>query len=372
VTISDSIAEQHAAKTGPLCARPVFILGIAERSGTNYLQDLLRLHPDCDVDGLELEEDHFVTYADLLTRYIDLASRHWKAWWGPEQLQKERDLVCECIGDGLVFYLRLQVRNRRVLTGKASADKPLQVLVTKTPDVTNLNLFFKLFPNADLLILVRDGRAVVESAVRTFYRSFAEEARQWATRAAAIRSFTESESNRGRRYLIVRYEDLYTKTEEELHRIMSFLRMDPAPYDFEAAVNLSVRGSSSLRREGAEWQKSFVAPGIHWKPVPKDPGFKPLERWSNWNSAQHQRFNWIAGKYLPVFGYEMKSNLRNRWLWTLWNMVLDTLPIEKAMHVWQKACREMEFASNKSDAARRLLSKLWSRIRPAKAGEEGF
>jgi len=367
----DSILEQHSPKTEPLCVRPVFILGITTRSGTTYLQDLLRLHPDCDVDGLELDEDHFVTYADLLMRYANLASKHWKAWWGLEQLQKERDLLCQCMGDGLVSYLHLQVRNRRVLTGKAPADKPLKVLVTKTPDVTNLDLFFKIFPNADLLILVRDGRAVVESAVRTFYRSFAEEARQWATRSAAIRRFTESESNRGRRYLVVRYEDLYTKTNEELHRIMSFLRLDPALYDFEAAINLPVRGSSSLRREGAESQESFVAPGIHWRPVPKNPDFRPLERWSNWSRAKHERFNWIAGEWLPVFGYEMRSNLGNRRLWAMWNTVLDTLPIEKVMHLWQKARREMEFASNKSHAALRLLSKLWSTIRPAKAGEEG-
>src|SRR5579864_1634902 len=122
MTTLNSVLEQHAVNAGPLSARPVFILGIATRSGTTYLQDLLRLHPDCDVDGLELDEDHFVTYADLLIKYVNLASKNWKAWWGPEQLQKERDLVCQCMGDGLISYLRLQVRNRRILTGKAPAN----------------------------------------------------------------------------------------------------------------------------------------------------------------------------------------------------------------------------------------------------------
>jgi len=369
MTIPDSILERHADKAEPLCARPVFILGIAERSGTNYLQDLLRLHPDCDVDGLELEEDHFVAYSDLLMRYVNLASKQWKAWWGQEQLQKERNQLCQCIGDGLVSYLHLQVRNRRVLTGKAPADKPLKVLVTKTPDVTNVNLFFEFFPNAYLLILVRDGRAVVESAVRTFYRNFADEARKWATRASAIRRFAAGESSIGRKYLIVRYEDLYTNTSDELRRIMSFLDMDPALYDFEAAINLPVRGSSSLRQEGADWRQSFIAPGIHWNPVPKASDFKPLERWRNWNHAEHQRFNWIAGKYLPLFGYEMEPNRDKRWLWATRNMMLDVLPIEKTAHLWQKARREMEFSSNKLDTARRLLSKLWSTIKPAQAAK---
>src|SRR5215468_5607685 len=114
---SNQVAVGDRSSNAPATPRPVFILGIAERSGTTYLQDLLRLHPDCDVDGLELEEDHFVAYADLLVRYVRLASKHWKPWWGPEQLQKERELVFQCIGDGLVSYLQLQVRNRRLLSG---------------------------------------------------------------------------------------------------------------------------------------------------------------------------------------------------------------------------------------------------------------
>ena len=224
-------------------------MGISERSGTTYLQDLLRVHPDCDVDGLELEEDHFVTYANLLVRFVNQASKAWK-WWAPDQLRKQRELMCRCLGDGLVSYLRLQVRTRGLLTGKLLADKPLPVIVTKTPDVTNLDLFFRIFPDADLLILVRDGRAVVESAVKTFYRSFAQEARQWAMRAAAIRRFVDGDCNAGGRYMVVRYEDLYANTEAELRKVMLFLHLDPTVYDFARATNLPVRGSSSLRRAG--------------------------------------------------------------------------------------------------------------------------
>jgi len=359
MAVHEARREDSGADVGPGQTRPVFILGIAERSGTSYLQDLLRVHPDCDVDGLELEEDHFVTCANLLVKYVYLASRNWKQWWGPQQLRKERELLCQCLGDGLISYLRLQVRNRRILTGKVPADKPLKVLVTKTPDVTNLHLFFRVFPDADLLILVRDGRAVVESAVRTFYRSFAEEARQWAERAAAIRRFADDDSNRGRRYLIVRYEDLYSNTEAELRTIMAFLRLDPALYDFAAAVNLPVRGSSSLRREGADWQQSFIAPGIHWHAVPKTADFRPLERWSGWSRAKHERFNWIAGKHLASFGYDKQSYRRGRWLWNLWNIGLDMLPIEKTKQLVQKVWREMKFTASKPVA----IGFLWSKLR---------
>jgi protein-tyrosine sulfotransferase len=369
--LTESIQEQHALnQVESHQTRPVFILGIAERSGTTYLQDLLRVHPDCDVDGMELEEDHFVTYSDLLVKFVNLASQDWKDWWGPEQLQKERELVCRCLGDGLISYLQLQVRNRRALAGKVPVNKPLPVLVTKTPDVTNLHLFFKIFPDADLLILVRDGRSVVESAVKTFYRSFAKEAGQWAERAAAIHRFASRQSNCERKYLIVRYEDLYANTEVELRRVMAFLRLDPTVYDFARAMDLPVRGSSSLRREGAEWQQSFVAPGIHWNAVPKTADFCPLERWSHWSRAKHERFNWIAGKYLALFGYEKKSYDGNRWLWSVWNVLLDLLPIEKLFHLMQKVRRETTFAAGKRDTTLLLWSKLWRLIKSN--GEESL
>jgi protein-tyrosine sulfotransferase len=352
---------QHG--TDAIQPRPIFILGISVRSGTTYLQDLLRVHPDCDVDRLELEEDHFLAYADLLVEYTKRVTSCWKGC--PEQLKTERDLVCQCIGEGLVSYLRLQVRNRRGLAGLAP-EKPLRALVTKTPNIANLDLFFKFFPNADLLILIRDGRSVTESSIKTFvHRSFVKEARKWAASCAQIKRFIEAESNHGGRFLVVRYEDLYSRTEAELRRIMEFLRLDPAAYDFSATINLPVRGSSTLRQEGAEWPESSVAPGVHWNPVPKTPDFRPLERWSHWKRSQHERFNWVAGEWLEYFDYAVKSYNGNRWMWTVWNVVLDTIPIEKVAHLCQKIRREVQFASHTSGQAvplRPLLVKSWCKL----------
>ena len=358
MTIAESVQHQNNGAQPP---GPVFILGISVRSGTTFLQDLLRIHPGCDVDGVELEEDHFLAYADLLVEYIRRVTSYWKS--GPEQLQRERDLVCQCIGDGLVSYLQLQLRNRKQLAGQGD-EKLLRALVTKTPSVNNLDLFFNLFPSADLLILLRDGRSVTESSVKSFYLSFVEEARKWAAGCAQIKRFTEA--NRGARLLVVRYEDLYLETEAEVRRILEFLHLDPEAYDFGAAMNLPVRGSSTLRQNGADWTQTSVAPGIHWKPVPKAVDFRPLERWSHWNRAKHERFNWIAGEWLEYFGYEVKHYQGNRWFWTLYNIVLDTLPIEKVGHLWQKIRREMEFASKTTGQSlplRPLLVKGWCKLK---------
>ena len=371
------ICDPTGVKSGVQNARPVFILGIAERSGTNFLQDLLRLHPDCDVDGLELEEDHFVDFSDLLLRFVQSASRSWKMWWGPEQLERERDLVLRCLGDGLISYLKMQVVNRRSLNRMYPVDKELKVLVTKSPSVNNVEMFFRLFPDADLIILIRDGRAVVESAVRTFFRRFNKASRQWVDRAEEVLRFVGNDSNRERRFLLVKYEDLYGHCDHEIRRILSFLRLDETRYNFEAATNLPVRGSSSLRREGAAPTSSTVrgvAPGIHWKPVPKTADFNPLARWSQWNRAQHERFNWITGDGLTALGYEKKVYPTHHWFWAAWNVLLDTLPIEAAVWLFRRVSRELKTRPDKFRALQDLASKAWTVFKsspPAARGTGG-
>ena len=168
-------------------------------------------------------------------------------------------------------------------------------MVTKTPSVGGIKNFFKIFPNAHLLILIRDGRAVVESGVRSFDWDFERAARDWAASALAVMQFKQDIGNDNHKYLIVKYEDLFSNTEEELRKIFSFLGLDSEVYNFDAAKHLNVIGSSELRQD-----KTDV---VHWRPVEKWRNFNPIMRWSHWSSEQHERFNLIAGDHLKLFGY---------------------------------------------------------------------
>jgi hypothetical protein len=79
-------------------------------------------------------------------------------------------------------------------------------------------------------------------------------------------------------------------------------------------VNLPVRGSSEFHGKKEN---------IHWDPVKKTPDFNPLQRWSHWGRALHERFNWISGRYLVQFGYEEKRYATNQRLWVVRNKTLD-------------------------------------------------
>ena len=273
---------------------PIFILGIFPRSGTNYLHDLLRMHPACESGSSVLEEDNFIFNAHSLLNFIEGVSRMWKQKWGAEQLNKEKEALCSKLGEGLISFLSYQLESRKHLAENGGPWKAKRLVVTKTPSVNNLTLFFRLFPASSLLILVRDGRSVVESSVKTFDHPYDYVTRQWALAARSIQKLHQPT----KRYLIVRYEDLYGNVDLELRRIFEFLHLDPDAYDYRSAVDLPVRGSSILRGVSSSQKSSaWVAQGIHWEPTQKPQNFNPIDRWRDWGRARHERFNWLAGKY---------------------------------------------------------------------------
>ena len=133
-------------------ADPIFIHGITPRSGTNFMCDLLLLHPQCARGRDPVREDLFLQYSDHLVAFTEAVRANWDPIWGTFGTELPY-LLRAGIGEGLVSFLWTD-RDRRLLT--------------KTPNVRNLERFFSFFPWARLLILVRDGRSVVQSGMDTF------------------------------------------------------------------------------------------------------------------------------------------------------------------------------------------------------------
>ena len=279
---------------------PIFILGILPRSGTNFLFNLLRLHPDCGVPE-PIWEDYALEPSPLLLQYADAVYSWWDSADPPWEIDESfKHQLREHLGVGLISFLSARIGNRRLLT--------------KTPCVSNLDAFFKLFPNGYMLILVRDGRDVIESAARSFGWDRDTTARRWAEAARTILEFTGTASEHDLQYLVLRYEDLYLNLDAELRKILSFVNLDMASYDFDAAHELPIYGSSKL---GAteNW--------VHWNPVARTSQFSPIGRWKGWPRQMHERFNWIAGRYLREFGYEEKRYEGRELVWRAYNRIVD-------------------------------------------------
>ena len=358
-TGSQELPDQTSCKSNihqTTATSPIFILGIAPRSGTNYLHDLIRNHPDCDPGSGFLEEDHLIANARLLINYIEGVSRWWKKKWGAEELQAEKDALAEELGRGLVAFLASQLDRRKKIGEKRGTGERQRRLVTKTPSVKNLGSFFRFFPAGQLVVLVRDGRSVVESSVKTFDQPYGYAALEWARAARTIQDFQAA--NPGGAYLLVRYEDLYSSIEPELRRIFYYLSLDPDTYDYSAAANMPIRGSSTLRDNGTSSRQLWVAKGIHWNPVEKPADFNPVDRWSSWSRAKHERFNWLAGEYLSRFGYALRTYPGSDWLWCAWNVILDISHLEAMVWLLRRAIRRLKTISSIGE----LLAFVWARV----------
>ena len=284
--------------TGAPKPQAVFILGMMRRSGTNYLYDLLKLHPDSRRARGPIWEDFLLHGSHRLISYVEEVKRQWDPSWGFGE--EEPAGLYRSLGQGLLAFL--------------GPEDPRRLFFAKTPSVENLDMFPKLFPHAKLIIVVRDGRAVVESGMKSFAWNFEEATHNWVRCAQTILNFAQTHRSRAESFRVIRYEDLWSQTREVMTGILNWLELDLDKYDFAAARHLPVRGSSVFRG-GAN--------RIHWEPVEKTDAFKPLERYRHWSAFRHQRFHFIAGPTLVGLGYQLSVPGRAPIQWRLWNRMLD-------------------------------------------------
>jgi hypothetical protein len=276
------------------------------RCGTNFLSNLLLLHPDC-VPRDTVWEDFTVAHADLLKRYSDRVAQHWDPQWGVTG--RTNDEFNRSLGSGISSFLTLHSGGHRV--------------VAKTPRVDNLDLFFHFFPDAPLLILVRDGRAVLESGIRSFGWNREANLHSLSSAAGKIVDFRENHDDGAHPYRIVRYEELWQQPEQEMREILSFLDLAADDYDFEQALQLPIRGSSDLVHQDEE--------SMHWDPVDKTSDFDPLSRFEHWSPAMHYRYNRVAGKHMEALGYKPVDTGHTGLLRQAWNLCLDAAWLLKSV-----------------------------------------
>jgi hypothetical protein len=299
-------------------ADPILLLGISERSGTNFLFHLLCLHPECDGGG-PLWENYLTLHLEHLARYAEDVYAEWNVAWRVAESIGSAETLLDDLGSGLVRYL-----NRQLHEPRCTPDGRMRRLVAKTPSVRNLAHVRCVFPRSPLLVLVRDGRAVVESGHRSFDIGYEAGMRAWAASARVILDWLDKTPGRAAaesseeqpRGLLVRYEDLLQNNERELRRIFRYLGIDPDTYDYAAAADLPVVGSSEVRaREGR----------LHWQGESKRADFDPMRRASGWSKSRQYRFAWLAGREAERLGYVLERPTRLRWLNHVWQRVRDIL-----------------------------------------------
>ena len=237
------------------------------------------MHDDCAPGRSPIWEDYLLRSSHHLAQFVAAAQASWDPVWGPTD--HLRTQLAASLGDGLVRFMTID---------------PTRRLLTKSPSLDNLERFFDFFPGAHLVVLVRDGRDVVDSGMATFGWELEDAARAWAKGVERVQGFVARDDVPAEQCSVVRYEDLVHRADETVPKLLRELQLPDDGIDTTAVGDLPVRGSS--RFKGA-------AEDIHWHPVPRGDGFKPTRRWQRWDAATHRRFAGVAGAQLRQLGYEV-------------------------------------------------------------------
>ncbi len=277
---------------------PIILLSVCPRSGSNYLEALLSLHPQCRKS--RIPEDFFLANSETLLSFCRSVAESWDEWWsprlgGPSQLARH-------IGTAFLRFADADPEEEESVSDCH--------LILRSPTTDGIATVTTLFPDARVVVLVRDGPATVESGRRSFGWPYEEAMLAWRHSVRSVLSFSAGVD--GRRCQLIRFEDLTSDPTREMSRVIDFLGLDPALYPFNRVDEIPVFGSSTFGRADGE--------GVHWRPVPKDPSFDPLARAQSWPPRRLARFAWLAGAEHRKLGYlvhPLSPMVR------VWNVVLD-------------------------------------------------
>ncbi|MBN2662022.1 MAG: sulfotransferase [Bacteroidales bacterium] len=275
---------------------PIFIIGIAGRSGTHYLKQLLKKHQDVQVSLLN-REDHFVSELNYLELYVKNISYFWKRN-DKEHEEKIVKNLKKGLGDGIIKSIHTKEQTKYFLLN--------------TPYTHNIHLFKEYFPDKKLIIITRNAKDLVESGVRSKFWNYEEGFELWNRSAKRIIEFKNKNKDN---FLIVKYEDLFLNTENELKKIFEYLNIKSDKYPFETLNKIPVQGSSDAKNEKKTWE---------YKNIKSNENFRPLTRAEKWGTIRKWRFNWKCGKNSFLLNYK-DAIIKNYPLYYFINFILDVI-----------------------------------------------
>ncbi len=279
-------------------ANPVFVVG-KMRSGTTLMSSMLSAHP-----AIAIAPDiHYIYGWAQQCRELDLSrpadfERFWKAFSSNKRFG----------------YLGIDVR---VLRGRIEANRHFSfrgvyraTLETyaesvrkrrwgeKTPDTADhLETLFNWFPDARVIYMLRDPRAVVSSMRKTPWgaeQGVHVHARSWAEGVGRALA-SEGDPH----VLRVRYESLVRKPVEELNKVCRFLGEEYSPDMVDSRHTLL----TSTLKDRTGWEKEHLTAAL--QPVHED----SRDKWRNeLTPLEIDVIEHYCGRVMEQAGYARSGN----------------------------------------------------------------
>lgn len=275
--VTQTAIDQAAVIRGKERPAAIIIHGIMPRAGTVFAGELLRLHPDVVAYPRGFWE------FPLLQQAQRLSSLQEEFLWSYEQnMDKigERDFL-PLVGAAVIAHLYAEIQ-------------PGKRMLLKVPSVQYLQQFYDVFPHEQLLVLVRDGRDVVQSTVRTWPQlRFSMVAKRYDRAAKMVKVCDEAFRQRESGYWQANFEDAVADPEAFARAACERFGLNVDRFPFEQVKTLKVRGSSQISDEGR----------VSWDPKPKSKEFNPVGHWRSWPEQRKWLFKHLAGNSLIELGY---------------------------------------------------------------------
>ncbi len=291
-------------------ARPIFIVG-SDRSGTTLLRLMLTCHPDVAIPPESLFAlDLYPTWGNARLKdaaqiqslcdglYADKTFREWRV---------ARATLEETIMEHLplsyaefVSLVYMTYAHQHQPTAVRWGDKNPRYAI-------HLPLLWHLFPDARVIHIIRDGRAVFNSfreANRKAGKTIWPEPVSAAARSWTIRLTRARQHQTNPNYTEVFYEKLVQAPETELGQLCTFLNLeyDPGMLDF-AEMN---RQEELVPKHRLAWHSATLRPVQDSK----------VASWQDTLSPSDvARFELLAGHHLISCGYPLRASRLGRfWL----------------------------------------------------------
>ena len=175
---------------------------------------------------------------------------------------------------------------------------PEKRLLVKVPSVQYLSRFYEVFPHENLLVLVRDGRDLVHSTLRTWPQlNFYMVSLRYKRAAEMILSCDQHFSKRPNGYLLNQFENLFRDPAGFVHTACKRFGLDPDTYPYDRINQIQVRGSSQKVNKGS----------VSWDGSSKTDQFSPIGHWLEWSRYRKWLFKRVAGQALIKLGYAKDS-----------------------------------------------------------------
>ncbi len=266
----------------------VYLVAPIARSGHNYISNLLLKHKEIKFpSGTNLPgEQNIMQHSAHLMWYAQKTVAEQKGWESKsEELVKlQSALLLRAMGYSLIeFYSKFIPANAKYL-------------LLKDPATVGIENFSSVFPEGKLICLLRDGRDVVESFIKTFKRySFEQATEQWRDGTERMLQLQSSST-----CLQIQYEQVFANPTQEMKKVLAFLNLDEKDYAFDSLDDLPIFGSStnSVNEKGE----------VDWSITNNKKDFKPVGKWQQWSADQKNIFKKIAGETLIRAGYEQNGN----------------------------------------------------------------